>query len=109
MAGIDFSAVRSVISIRDVLELLHFEARATSGNQVRGGCPLHGSDEASRAFSVNLAKNTFQCFKCHAQGNHLALWAAATKKPLYEATVDLWQRLGREIPWQTNRIEKRNP
>jgi DNA primase len=109
MPSIDFRAVRSMISIGDVLELLHFKARATSGQQVRGACPLHGSAETSRVFSVNLAKNTFQCFKCQAKGNQLDLWAAATKKPLYDATVDLCQRLGRDIPWLTSRTEKRNP
>ena len=99
MPGIDFREVRSLVSMAEVLELLGFHGRAASGKQLRGPCPLHGSEESSRVFSVNLAKNTFQCFKCGAAGNHLDLWASASKKSLYEAALDLCQRLGREVPW----------
>jgi DNA primase len=108
MPGIDFRAVRSLVSIGEVLQLLRFEIRETKGKQVRGGCPLHGSEEGSRVFSVSLAKNTFQCFKCGAAGNHLDLWAAATKQPLHAAAVDLCQRLNRDVPWIA-RTEKANP
>jgi CHC2-type zinc finger protein len=99
MAGIDFRAARTLVSMAEVLTLLGFEARSCSGPQLRGPCPLHGSATSSRVFSVNLAKNTFQCFKCGASGNHLDLWASATKKSVYEAALDLCQRLGRDIPW----------
>ncbi len=105
MPAIDFREVKSRVSMAEVLELLDFEARATSGTQVRGACPIHGSADASRVFSVNLAKNTFQCFKCHAAGNHLDLWAAVTKQALYEAAVDLCQRLNKEVPWLASRTE----
>jgi DNA primase len=83
----------------DVLELLDFQVREASGQQRRGPCPLHGSDETSRVFSANLAKNAFQCFKCGAAGNQLDLWAAATEQTLYQAALDLCRRLNREIPW----------
>ena len=110
MPRIDFRAVRSLISMGEVLALLGLEAMTAQGKQLRGPCPLHGSSESSRVFSVNLAKNTFQCFKCGAAGNHLDLWPSATKKPLYEAAIDLCQRLQRDIPWlQTGGTEKRNP
>ena len=99
MPGIDFRELRRLVSMAEVLAILGFEARRSSGNQLRGSCPLHGSADRSRVFSVNLVKNTFQCFKCGAAGNHLDLWAAATKKPLYEAALELCQRLNRDIPY----------
>ncbi len=99
MPGIDFHEVRSLVSMAEVLQLLGFEARRVWGNQFRGPCPLHGSADDRRVFSVNLAKNTFPCFQCGAAGNHWDLWAKATKKSLYEAALDLCRRLKRDIPW----------
>jgi len=99
MPGIDYQQVRSVIRLADVLELVRFEAVETSGDQVRGPCPIHGSSShTSRSLSANLRKNTFQCFKCGASGNQLDLWVAITKLPLHEAARDLCQNLGIEVP-----------
>jgi hypothetical protein len=84
MPVIDFREVRALVSVADVLELLGCQVRGGLGKQLRGPCPLRGSEESSRVFSVNLAKNTFQCFKCGAAGNHLDLWASASKKSLYD-------------------------
>jgi DNA primase len=109
MPGVDFRALRAGIAIGEVLSLLNFDARAGFGEQVRGPCPLHDSAETSRAFSVNLAKHAFQCFKCGARGNQLDLWAAATKQSLYEAALDLCRRVNRDVPWLATRTEKRNP
>lgn len=109
MPGIDSREVRSLVSMAEVLALLGFEARESSGSQLRGPCPLHGSAASSRVFSVNLAKKTFQCFKCGATGNHLDLWARATKKSPYEAALDLCYRLHRDIPWLRGGTKKRNP
>lgn len=75
LRGIDFRELRALISMAEVLELMGFQAREASGQQRRGPCLLHGSDESSRVFSVNLAKNALQ------------------------AALDLCQRLNREIPW----------
>jgi DNA primase len=109
MPAIDFREVRRLVSMAEVLALLGWEGGRDSGTQRRGPCPLHGSAEKSKVFSVNLAKNTFQCFKCGAAGNHLDLWAGATRKPLYEAALDLCQRLSRDVPWLHRGTEKRNP
>src|SRR6266550_916749 len=103
MPAIDFRELRRLVSMAEVLALLGFEPGRGSGNQLRGPCPLHGSADRSRVFSVNLAKNIFQCFKCGAAGNHLDLWATATKQPLYEAALDLCQRLNRDIPYLDTR------
>lgn len=98
MPSIDFAWVRSRISIQQVLELMNFQPHRRTGYELRGVCPIHGSTRAtSRSFAVNLQKNAFRCFSCGAQGNQLDLWAAVRQQPLYEATVDLCQRLGESV------------
>jgi len=98
--GIDFHAVRTQVSIVDVLRLLNFVCREMHGEQVRGGCPIHGSiSPRSRSFSANLRKNTYRCFQCGSAGNQLDLWAAVTSQPLHVATIALCQKLNLPIPW----------
>ena len=123
MPSVDFRAVRAAIPIAKVLDLVGFETKEASGDQVRGGCPVHGSSSLkSRSFSVNLVKNTYRCFHCGSQGNQLDLWAAAAKTPLYEATIALCETLKVEAPTLQNpqsqprrfnderrESEKRNP
>jgi DNA primase len=100
MPGIDFAAVRSMVSIGQVLELMGFAASMQSGDQVRGPCPLHGSSSPrSRTFSVNLRSNRYRCFKCGSAGGQLELWAAFQGITIYDAARDLCERLGIEIPW----------
>jgi transposase InsO family protein len=97
--AIDFDAVRAAITLADVLGLLGFAARSSSGAQQRGPCPLHGSTTATaRCFSANLSENVFQCFKCDRRGNALDLWAQATRQSIYDAAVDLCQRLSIALP-----------
>ncbi len=97
--GVDFQAVQSQTSMRQVLELLDFDPVETRGDQLRGACPVHGSTSPrSRSFSANLAKNTFRCFKCQSQGNHLDLWTAATSQSIYDAAIDLCERIPIELP-----------
>jgi len=110
MPGIDFRALRSMVSISQILDLVNFVPCKTSRGQMRGPCPIHRSaNPTSSSFSVSLAKNTFPCFSCHRAGNQLDLWAAVLEKPLFEAAVELCQRLQIETPWLGPRTEKRNP
>jgi transposase len=107
--GIDFKVVRSQTSMQQVLELLEFDPVEARGDQLRGACPVHNSTLlSSRSFSANLSTNTFRCFKCHAQGNHLDLWAAATKQKLYEAAIDLCRRVHMETP-RVSIVQHHNP
>jgi transposase InsO family protein len=97
--AIDFAAVRAALSMAWVLELLGFQARSSRGVQQRGPCPLHGSTSGtSRCFSANLEQHLFHCFKCGRSGNALDLWAAAQRLTLYDAAVDLCQRLNMPLP-----------
>jgi DNA primase len=102
MRGIDFREARARVRIGEVLALMGCELRRLLGRQARGPCPLHRSRSAtSRVFAVHLDKNVYHCFACGAGGNALDLWAAWTRQSLYAAVVDLYQRLGRDIPWRT--------
>lgn len=97
--AVDFSALRAVVSIGQVLELVGWEPSHRSGPQARGPCPIHKSSSArSRSFSVHLEANVFQCFGCGGKGNQLDLWIAVTGLGVYEAAVDLGERLGMEVP-----------
>ena len=108
--GIDFRLARQGVRIAEVLELVGFRPRWLLGEQVRGPCPLHGSrSERSRVFAVHWSKQVYHCFRCGAGGNALDLWAAWTQQSLHAATVDLYQRLGREIPWLFKQARKRSP
>jgi hypothetical protein len=98
-SGVDFQTVRAQTSMQQVLELLDFDPVEARGDQVRGACPVHGSvSPGSRSFSANLSKNTYRCFKCQSQGNHLDLWAAAKNQTVYDAAIDLCAQLNIAIP-----------
>jgi hypothetical protein len=100
MPGLDFHELRASVSIADVLHLIGFVPRQTCGHQVRGPCPVHGSSSPnSRIFSVNLMTNAYRCFKCGSAGNQLDLYAALTKLSLFEAAIDLCEKLNRPTPW----------
>jgi putative transposase len=97
--AIDFAAVRNIVTIATVLQLLGFHASSSRGAQQRGPCPLHGSTSGtSRSFSANLDQNMFRCFKCGKSGNALDLWAQATRQTVYDAAIDLCQRLHLPLP-----------
>jgi putative transposase len=97
--AIDFTAVRAMVTMAAVLQMLGFQANSTRGAQQRGPCPLHGSTSGtSRCFSANLDDNMFHCFKCGRSGNPLDLWAHATNQAPYDAAIDLCQRLNIPLP-----------
>ena len=97
--AIDFPAVRAAITIAQVLLLLGFTPRSDHAGQQRGACPLHGSTRGTaRCFSVNSNAHTFHCFKCNRSGNALDLWAAANRLSIYDAAIDLCQRLNIPLP-----------
>jgi len=99
MPGIDYSRVREIVTISQVLDLVGFRAVETQGDQVRGPCPIHrSSNPESRSFSANLEKNLYRCFSCGATGNSLDLWTAVSGQPLHAATKELCERLGIEVP-----------
>src|ERR1700733_8611972 len=104
MPGVRFREVRSVVTMAQVLELLGFVAHEQSGAEVRGPCPVHvPTSPRGRSFSANLSKKVYRCFRCGSAGNHLDLYAAATRQALFAAAIDLCNRLGYPIPWITEK------
>jgi len=104
--SIDFDAVRAALTIAHVLGLLGFTPASDHAGQQRGNCPLHCSTHGTaRCFSVNTHAHTFHCFKCGRSGNALDLWAQATRQSIYDAAVDLCQRLAIPLPTR-NREEE---
>jgi DNA primase len=100
MPGIAYRALRGQLRLAQVLELLGVVPVTRSGAQVRGPCPVHGSrTPRSRSFAAHLERHCWHCFGCSAGGNALDLWVAVTQLPLYEAALDLCQRLHRAVPW----------
>jgi len=107
--GVDFAAIRSQVTIRQVLHRLgHLDRLQVIGSEHRGPCPVHGCDDGhNRSFSANIEKNVFRCFSpaCGAGGNVLDLWAAVHKLPLREAALDLVETFGLDV----RNAEKRQP
>jgi DNA primase len=100
MPGVDFRAVRDMIAMSEVLELIGYASSSAFTDVLRGPCPVHGSTSPnSRAFAVNLKRKLFHCFKCGAGGNHLDLFVACTKMRVYDAAIELCTRLHRPVPW----------
>jgi DNA primase len=98
--AIDYRALRERVTIVDVLQLLAWKPVSRQGAQLRGPCPVHRSERpTSRSFSVNTERQVFRCFKpgC-ASGNLLDLYAAVTRLPLYQAALELCERLAIEPP-----------
>ncbi len=94
----------------EVLGLVGFVPRETSGDQVRGPCPVHHSASPSgRSFSANLRSHVYRCFKCGSSGNHLDLYAAATGRGVFEAAIELCERLDREIRSKRHRASPGQP
>ena len=109
MPPIDYREARAWVRLAEVLDLIGFEPSSRRGEQVRGPCPVHRSRTAmSRSFAADLGKNLWHCFACGAGGNALDLWAAVTQQRLHAAVIDLYTRLGRDVPWlRRTRIPQR--
>jgi transposase InsO family protein len=97
--AIDFAGVRAAVNIAAVLQLLGWKPNSTHGAQQRGPCPLHGSTSGtSRCFSAHRHQNIFHCFKCSRSGNALDLYFQATQQTIYDAAIDLCNRLNIPLP-----------
>lgn len=100
MPLLNLRQARAEIRLAAVLELLGWQAQQRLGVQVRGPCPVHKSSSSrSRSFSAHLGRDIWRCFVCQAQGNALDLWIQAAGLELYPAVLQLYQHLGRAVPW----------
>src|SRR5262249_3313874 len=97
--AIRFPALPAALTDPPLPAPLGFVPRSDHAGQHSGACPLHGSPHGTaRCFSVNTHAPTFHCFKCGRSGNALDLWAAAKGLSIYDAAIDLCQRLQLPLP-----------
>ena len=103
--AIDFRAVRRVISLSRVLELLEFHPTRSRGSNLRGHCvlcsrakPESRASQTHPCFAADLSQDIWYCFACRQGGDQLTLWSLASHKPLYAATKLLCQSTGIPIP-----------
>jgi DNA primase len=97
MPGIDYHELRRQITMREVLDLIGFQATWRHGPQLRGPCPIPGCRSTSgRSFSVHLTRQVYHCFACQSHGNSLDLWVAVRGLSLHHAALDLCQILNLE-------------
>jgi DNA primase len=102
MPGIDYQQLRRTIPMRQVLDLIGFQASWRQGPQFRGRCPIPGCCSASgRSFSVHLTRQIYHCFACRSWGNALDLWAAVQRLSLHQAALDLCRVTNLNPPWLT--------
>ncbi len=99
MPGIDYRELRRQITMREVLDLIGFQATSRHGPQLRGLCPIPACRCTSgRPFSVHLDRQVYHCFACHSHGNALDLWAAVRGLSLHDAASDLCHALNLDLP-----------
>jgi len=97
---IDFGAVKTAVSIHQVLEHYGLTAKmrsTRSGDGLEGPCPIHkGSNQDD--FKVTLSKNAWFCHNsaCKCGGNHLDFVARMEDCNAHEAAlrIDQWFNLG---------------
>src|SRR5437867_7173126 len=85
---VDFKAVKSAVSMQMLLDRYQINWMRKSGGELRGRCPIHKGD-GQDAFHVNVTKNAFNCFSCHARGNVLDFVAAMEKCSVRDAGLKL--------------------
>jgi len=85
---VDFKAVKSAVSMQMLLDRYQINWLRKSGGELRGRCPIHKGD-GQDAFHVNVTKNVFNCFSCHARGNVLDFVAAMEKCSVRDAGLKL--------------------
>ena len=100
MPGVNFQKVCEVVPMTTVLEWIGFDPRAVRGDQLRGPCPVHGSQSPrSRAFSVCVRRGVCFCHKCGFAGNQIQLWGRLKGLRPYEAAIAGCRQAGVEVPW----------
>ena len=103
--------LRAEVSIRWILDRIHFTPFSVNGHQWRGPCPLpdHGRhNDREQTFSVNVQRDIYQCFRCKSAGNQIDLWAALMQLRCQDAARDLYQRFhGTPVTPQTRNLKIR--
>src|SRR5712692_7768357 len=104
----DFKAVKSAVSMQMLLDRYQINWLRKSGGELRGRCPIHMGD-GQDAFHVNVSKNAFNCFSCHARGNVLDFVAAMEQCSVRDAAIKLQQWFSIAAPTKAARQKPAAP
>jgi len=95
---VDFKAIKAAVTVQMVLDHYGIKGLISTGDELRGPCPIHKGSQRTKTFTVNLSKNAFKCFNdaCNAKGNVLDLVSAMEKCSVREAGIKLqqWFKVG---------------
>lgn len=94
MAFVDFSALKAIVSIEQVVDILGLEMKPT-GNQLRSSCPACKTT-GGRELVVTPSKGAFFCFKDGKGGDLIALAAHIEGISVKEAAVYIHDQLGND-------------
>lgn len=91
----DFAVIRKRVSMQMILDHYGITNLKRKGDELRGPCPIHEENKGERCFQVNVSKNIFHCFYCHAGGNVIDLVAKLEGCNIREAglKIDAWLNL----------------
>lgn len=90
-------AIQGVVSIEGVVTGLGLELER-NGRHLQGDCPTGHISPGGRCFSVNTEGNFFNCFKCGAAGDAIALVQLVQGLAFDEAVRWLLDKLGADLP-----------
>ena len=93
---VDF--VEQLKSAVDIVSVVgeYVRLRKSSAQRYTGLCPFHS--EKTPSFSVNVSKQFYYCFGCHAHGDVLKFVQEIEHISFYEALKDLSERYGIPMP-----------
>jgi DNA primase len=107
MPMVDFRQLKAMVSLRQVLDLLHWTPTRREPSALRGPCPVHRSKNPhSRSFAAGPGGWT--CFSCGEQGDQIRLWALCRGLTQYQAALDLCRELRLPVPTLPARTVRRN-
>ncbi len=105
MPGVDFDAVKHLVPLDRVLELIGWRPHTHEGRERRGACPVHRSrSPKSRSFAVNGEK--WYCHACKTGGDQIRLYALVMQLDPYAAALELCRRQGLKVPWMPRAARK---
>lgn len=110
MKRLDYAAVRTQVSMVQVLTLIEFTPTQQRGDQWRGPCPFcqKPTDRRVLCFSVHVNRNLFRCFRCQRSGNQLDLWSGISGLSIYDATLNLCRQMDLQ-PFAITNPQPRKP
>lgn len=103
---VDFKAVKSAISMEQVLDHYGLLDRfKRSGDTLSGPCPIHKGSNSTQ-FRVSVSKNLWNCFsECKKGGNTLDFIARMEDESIYAAALKAIEWFGLDAKALTSRAE----